>query len=266
MGRNADVDAWFERYENPMKPVVERIRSIVLAADPRIDECIKWQAPTFIYRGNLASFFPKSKQHASLMFHSGAQIPGQHPRLEGAGGTGRVMKIGSVADAVSAKRDIERIVRAWCNWRESEEPPKAARSAKTKASGAGGGYDEKTAARVRALLADRPGVVEKRMFGGLCFMLNGKMCCGLTKTDFMVRVGKEAYAEALADRHARPMDFTGRPLAGMVYVDAAGLKTAAALKKWVERGVAFVTSDVQGTRPKRTRRAVQSKRTQRASG
>lgn len=56
-----------------MKPVVQRVRELVLAADPRIDECIKWQAPTFTYLGNLASFFPKSKQHASLMFHLGAQ-------------------------------------------------------------------------------------------------------------------------------------------------------------------------------------------------
>jgi hypothetical protein len=57
--------------------VVRRIRAIVLASDARIDECIKWQAPTFTYRGNLASFYPKSRQHASLMFHLGARIPGR---------------------------------------------------------------------------------------------------------------------------------------------------------------------------------------------
>jgi uncharacterized protein YdhG (YjbR/CyaY superfamily) len=121
VGRNAEVDAWFERYENPMKRVVERIRAIVLGADRRIEECIKWQAPTFAYRGNLASFFPKSKQHASLMFHTGARIPGHHPRLEGGGDTGRVMKIGSVAEANAAKGDLERIVKAWCDWRDAEE-------------------------------------------------------------------------------------------------------------------------------------------------
>lgn len=118
MGRSKEVDAWFARYENPMKDVVQRVRDIVLGADARIDECIKWQAPTFTYRGNLASFFPKSKQHASLMFHVGAKIPGKHPRLEGAGGTGRVMKIGSVAEANAAKADLERVVRAWCAWRD----------------------------------------------------------------------------------------------------------------------------------------------------
>src|SRR5688572_11517459 len=113
MPRSKDVDAWFARYENPMKDVVQKIRAAVLAADARIGECIKWQAPTFTYRGNLASFFPKSKQHASLMFHVGAKIPGKYPRLEGTGGTSRVMKLRSVAEVTAAKRDITRLVRAW---------------------------------------------------------------------------------------------------------------------------------------------------------
>src|SRR6516164_590216 len=117
MPQSKDVDAWFARYENPMKEVVLRVREIVLGADARVDECIKWQAPTFTFEGNLASFFPKSKQHASLMFHTGAKIPGKHPRLEGTGGTSRVMKIASVAEANRAKPQIEKIVRAWCDWR-----------------------------------------------------------------------------------------------------------------------------------------------------
>jgi uncharacterized protein YdhG (YjbR/CyaY superfamily) len=119
MGRRKEVDAWFARYDNPMKDVVERIRAIMLGADNRLDECIKWQAPTFTYLGNLASFFPKSKQHASLMFHTGAKIPGTHPRLEGSGQTSRVMKIADLAEANAAKSDIEKIVRAWCEWREA---------------------------------------------------------------------------------------------------------------------------------------------------
>jgi uncharacterized protein YdhG (YjbR/CyaY superfamily) len=133
MGRSKEVDLWFARYDNPMKEVVQRIRDIVLAADKRIEECIKWQAPTFTYQGNLASFFPKSKQHASLMFHVGAQIPGKHPRLEGSGSTSRVMKIGSVAEANAARKDIERIVQAWCQWRVAEaggEKPRGSSAAK----------------------------------------------------------------------------------------------------------------------------------------
>jgi TfoX/Sxy family transcriptional regulator of competence genes len=103
-------------------------------------------------------------------------------------------------------------------------------------------YDEDLAARIRAVLGDRTDVVEKKMFGGLCFMVGGAMCCGLTKTDFMVRVGADQYDDALAQPHARPMDFTGRPLAGMVYVAPEGIRSASALAKWVGRGVSFVSS------------------------
>jgi TfoX/Sxy family transcriptional regulator of competence genes len=103
-------------------------------------------------------------------------------------------------------------------------------------------HDEKLAARVREQLCERDDVVEKKMFGGLCFMVNGAMCCGLTATDFMVRVGPDRHEEALAQPHAGPMDFTGRPLKGMVYVSPEGLGTEAALAGWVQRGVSFVTS------------------------
>ncbi len=127
MPRRAEVDDWFDRYDNPMKPVVQRMREILLAADPRIDECIKWQAPTFTFGGNLASFFPKSKQHASLMFHLGAKIPGNHPRLEGDGETGRVMKLGSVEEANAAKAELEAIAKAWCDWRAADAAPAGAK-------------------------------------------------------------------------------------------------------------------------------------------
>ncbi|MDG4870807.1 hypothetical protein P8631_22665, partial [Guyparkeria sp. 1SP6A2] len=72
-------------------------------------------------------------------------------------------------------------------------------------------------------------------------------CCGLTKTDFMVRVGPDRYDDALAEPHARPMDFTGRPLKGMVYVAPEGLRTASMLTRWVKRGLAFV--DERPVRP-----------------
>lgn len=119
MPRQPDVDAWFARYDNPMKAVVEGVREIVLAADPRIDECIKWQAPTFTYKGNLASFFPKAKKHASLMFHTGALIPGTYPRLEGTGDTSRVMKFASLREVEAAKGELTKLVRAWCKWRDA---------------------------------------------------------------------------------------------------------------------------------------------------
>ncbi len=113
-------------------------------------------------------------------------------------------------------------------------------------------YDERLAERIRGVLAARDDVVEKKMFGGLCFMVAGSMCCGLTKTDFMVRVGPEQYEEALAQPHARPMDFTGRALKGMVYVAPEGIRTAVALGRWVSLGVLFVsTLPKNKTTPKR---------------
>ena len=69
-----DVDAWMAKYDNPQKSLVEAVRQLVLKSDKRIGETIKWQAPTFVYKGNLASFYPKSKAHVSLMFHTGAKI------------------------------------------------------------------------------------------------------------------------------------------------------------------------------------------------
>ena len=120
MAKQKEVEEWLKNYENPMKPVVIRIREIILNSDKRIDECIKWQAPTFTYEGNMASFFPKSKKHASLMFHQGAEIPGNHALLEGDGKTGRVIKIANLEDADKNKKEIEKIVKAWCDWKEQK--------------------------------------------------------------------------------------------------------------------------------------------------
>lgn len=117
MPKNAEVDAWLAAYDNPMKPVVQRVRRILLAADRRIGECIKWQSPTFTFEGNLATFNPRSKKHASLLFHQGARIPGRHPKLQGGGGTARYMTFASVAEADAAKKDLEAIVEAWCAMR-----------------------------------------------------------------------------------------------------------------------------------------------------
>jgi hypothetical protein len=147
MPRRKEVDAWFGRYDNPMKPVVMRMREMVLAADARVEECIQWQAPTFVFAGTIASFFPKAKPHASLMFHTGAKIPGRHPRLEGSGDTARVLKIGSLAEAAAAAGEIAAIIRAWCDWRDGGErgqrpkgspTPRGATRSRPKPSGGSG--------------------------------------------------------------------------------------------------------------------------------
>jgi len=103
-------------------------------------------------------------------------------------------------------------------------------------------YDERLAKRVRLVLKRRRGVAEKKMFGGLAFLMRGNMLCGVLEQDLMVRIGPDSYEQALHLPHAREMDFTGRPLKGMVYVDAAGVRTAKQLKAWIERGIQFVNS------------------------
>ena len=123
MNRSPEVEAWLESYDNPMNEVVRRVREIVIHSDHRIEERIEGEAPAFSYRGDLASFFPHSKKHASLMVHRGAEIPGHHPRLEGSDDPGRVMKIASVAEANAAKDDLQHLVRAWCDWRDAEAAP-----------------------------------------------------------------------------------------------------------------------------------------------
>lgn len=91
--------------------------------------------------------------------------------------------------------------------------------------------NEALAGRLRTALAGRKGVSEKRMFGGVCFLLRGNMLCGAGKTDFMFRVGKSQDGEALARPGARPMDITGRKMPGFVWVDPAC--DARALKQWI---------------------------------
>lgn len=100
-------------------------------------------------------------------------------------------------------------------------------------------YDEGLAQRVREALVDRTDLTEKKMFGGLCFLLGGNMCCGIVGDELMLRVGPDAHEGVLARKHAREMDFTGRALRGMVYVAADGLCTDEALATWLRSAVDF---------------------------
>src|SRR5512132_3355102 len=100
-------------------------------------------------------------------------------------------------------------------------------------------FDEAVAGRIREALAGAPDVVEKRMFGGIAFMVRGNMCCGVIGDRLMLRVGPVGYEAALSRPHAKPMDFSGRPMKGMVYVEAAGFASAGDLKGWIGRAMAF---------------------------
>jgi TfoX/Sxy family transcriptional regulator of competence genes len=101
-------------------------------------------------------------------------------------------------------------------------------------------YDEKLASRIQKLLAKRKDITQKKMFGGIAFMLRGNMCCGVAKDMLMLRVGPEQFEKLLREPHARPMDFTGRPLTGFLYVGPQGIRTDDALHKWVRRALNFV--------------------------
>ena len=97
-------------------------------------------------------------------------------------------------------------------------------------------YDEQLVERVRGVLAGEA-FEERKMFGGLTFMLQGNMCCGVAGERLMVRVGPEKYDEALGQKHAQLMDFTGRPMKGFVFVGSEGLASDGELETWVQRGV-----------------------------
>jgi hypothetical protein len=112
-------------------------------------------------------------------------------------------------------------------------------------------FDEELADRTRAALGEVRGVTEIRMFGGLCFTVHGNMAVGVTGDDLMVRLAPEDAEAALAQPGVRPMDFTGRPMKGFVFVGAEGLKTERMLQGWVDRGVGFASS-LPPKQPKRS--------------
>lgn len=117
--RDAEVDAWFETYDNPQRDLVLAVRDVVLAADDRIGETIKWQAPTFVYKGNLASFFPKAKKHVTLMFHQGSLLEDPTGILEGDGDVARSLKVIDRADLDRKASALADLVRSWIALRDA---------------------------------------------------------------------------------------------------------------------------------------------------
>jgi TfoX/Sxy family transcriptional regulator of competence genes len=98
-------------------------------------------------------------------------------------------------------------------------------------------YDLGLADRIRVVLGRLGDFSERKMFGGLCFLVNGHMCCGIVKSDLMLRLTPEAVLKALGETHTRPMDFTGKPMKSMIYVAAAGIDSDSALDRWVRTAV-----------------------------
>jgi TfoX/Sxy family transcriptional regulator of competence genes len=103
-------------------------------------------------------------------------------------------------------------------------------------------YDEALADRVRDVLAPRADLTERKMFGGIAFMVGGNMAVGVIDDDLMVRLDPADAEKALGEPHTRPMDFTGRPMKGMLFVDSAGTAADEDLAGWAEAGADFAAS------------------------
>ena len=103
-------------------------------------------------------------------------------------------------------------------------------------------YNQELADRIRALLAGKSGFTEKKMFGGIAFMLNGNMACGVSGDELMVRVGPDGHEAALVQPHVHVFDMTGKPMSGWVLVGRGGIASDSDLRLWVEKGVAHAAS------------------------
>jgi len=103
-------------------------------------------------------------------------------------------------------------------------------------------FDERLADRVLTVLADVPELREQQMFGGVAFLVEGHMACGIVGNDLMLRLGQVGADRALDERHTRPMDFTGRPMSTMVFVEPAGIATDGELARWIDQALAYVRS------------------------
>jgi hypothetical protein len=112
-------------------------------------------------------------------------------------------------------------------------------------------YDEQLANRIRQAFGIRSDITERKMFGGLAFLCRGRMCCGIIGSDLMVRIPDDEFDAVVRGRHVRPMDFTGKPLRGFVYVSPPGFRTAAALRTWLSRGER--AAEKKATRPTKRR-------------
>lgn len=117
MNYSDEVEQWLVERDHPLDDAMRRAREVILGADERVTECIKWKTPTFVFNGNIASFNP-SKNVVSLLFHRGSEIPGKHPRLEGDGKLVRTMRFADLNDVEAAKEDLANAVQAWCRWKD----------------------------------------------------------------------------------------------------------------------------------------------------
>lgn len=120
MNRNPKVDEYLAQKKHPLNVEIQRVREIILNVHPEIEETIKWSSPTFIYKGNMASYFMNAKKHVSLMFHKGILINDKTGLLEGDGKEARTAKFKSIEDIENRKADLESVVMGWVKLQDGE--------------------------------------------------------------------------------------------------------------------------------------------------
>ena len=113
MNINPEVEELLEKKQHPLDAEIRRVREIILSSDERVEEAVKWSSPTFIYKGNIASFFMNTKKHVSLMFHKGATIDDPGGLLEGDGKEARTAKFYGMEDIEEKKAALEDVITAW---------------------------------------------------------------------------------------------------------------------------------------------------------
>jgi hypothetical protein len=113
MNQNPQVDDFMARLNHPLKDEMQRVREIILAADKKMTEVIKWGGPTFVYKGNLATLTPRTKRFVNLFFQTGAVIPDGHGLLEGDAKEVRVARFHDMSDIAAKEKALKAVVREW---------------------------------------------------------------------------------------------------------------------------------------------------------
>lgn len=118
MKKNVEVDTYLKRKNHPLTNEINHVREIILSVDDKIEETIKWSSPTFMYKGNIASYYMNAKKLVSLMFHTGASIPDPHGLLEGEGSTSRVARFANAKDIEEKKEALEMVIKQWIKMKD----------------------------------------------------------------------------------------------------------------------------------------------------
>jgi hypothetical protein len=118
---NAEVDKFLKAKKHPLTAEIQKVREIILQSDDNVEEVIKWSSPTFMYKGNIASFYMNAKGFVSLMFHKGAMIKDPGGLLEGEGKESRVARFSDLKDIERKKKALQTLIRNWIKFRDEDK-------------------------------------------------------------------------------------------------------------------------------------------------